>query len=348
LAGSSISKEEYNVMKRKVKIFIKYLIGIFIMIYIIWHYDAYQILHNLLSISSYWLGVILLFWFVIMLTKAILWKIYLSAVNIQLPLSSSLRAILIASLIGRVLPVQISSFSRPLYLKSLKTKYSLADLTATIVVEQFLTVISYFFILLSGILILALLGVNKKVFIVLNFILFLYIFICLLFILFLKEDLFRKFNNLNKYIYKISYFFLKPIAGFKKKLRLILKQKFVVIKGLGLQLIINTLLNGVMFWFLFNSLNIKATFSALFILLISISFSLAIVPISPNGIGIVEWMAVLLFTNILRYPGGEIISVFLLYRFVNIGMSFLAGGGCYLWPIKSDTHFQQKVKNEQT
>lgn len=327
--------------KASVKLIAKYLIGVFLIGYVFLRSNPESIYGTFLKINIYWLGIMLLWWCIDALFRALLWKIYLSAVDMRINMVVSFKSIALAALIDKALPGHTGSFFRPFYLKKLNRDFSLPDATAAVGVEKFVTLASYFLIVVSGLIFFKFYGVIPgKIIFLISAIAVLYLLVIgAAFFAYKKRSVIRRLaDKLQIRHSRVLYSFLHRLLNFltrmADKLKPILTHKGIMAAGVFLQLLISLILTAIMFYLSFRAFGIKVGFTIPFILIPCISYSASLVPFSPNGIGIVELIGLALFTNILGYAQGEVLSVFLLVRAVYILMPLLVGGTCYFLFIR--------------
>lgn len=308
-----------------------FLIGIFLLIFILYNIDLENMVIILKSSDIIYLIFALFINILTTLTMALRWKIIVNASNIEINFISILNGYLKGALWATLTPGKLGELYRVLFLKE-KGKTSMGIALSTIVIER---IFDLFYLLIAGfigILILSYIYTLDSYPIL--FILIVIVSIC--FILYSTTN-----KNIMKFLFKPIFTIFVP-KKYKEKAEFHFDEFYIGLKSIKSNTYIVCLLFTFFIWFLNSfllyilSLSLELNVSFWFIIIVlPITTLINLIPISISGIGLCQASFIFLFGLMNISPESAVALSFLSMFFNNF---------CYAFPGLILYSFQIKEK----
>jgi len=260
-----------------------------------------------------------------------LWRFYLGAAGYRADRGTSLVVLLAGDFLGTFFVGSLGSFARPLLLRLVDERAPLESGTESVILEQYLTLASHALVLfIGGGLLLARPGMTAAV-LMPAFVTGLLYTTALLAASAVIFDWHARGAATQRLGGLLSGPVHRRLAGladllrrFRGRLACRLGSRAVLLPGFGAQVALNTVLVGAHSFCLLQSLGIAFPYPLLLVVP-TMFLTLANVPVSPGGVGIVEGYGLLLLTR-LGLPGASALSYLLLERSVSTLATLALGG----------------------
>lgn len=279
-----------------------------------------------------WFALFVLVSFLSINLRTLLWRLYLSGLDIKV----GYRRLLLANLASRFTNQLGSNYSsiisKPLLLRQLQPEFPLNEGVSTIVVEQIMTISSYVLALLAGLGYFAIVGGRAHLGTTSLILLFYVAVFAALFILYLASESIVKLAEKALALLpsqplrdKLSRKLRQQRAEMTGNVGRILRHRRVAGLGLLGQFAVVAGVTGLMWFCLFQAVNQPPTPLWIVFLLAPLVWSGTIVPFLPGGLGVVEGLALYYFVGFGISAEG-ILALLILLRGVNKGFFALIVG----------------------
>jgi len=278
-----------------------------------------------------WLGAAFAVGLFLRVFRGSLWRFYLGAAGHRTGRGTSLVVLLAGDFLGTFFVGTLGSFARPLLLRLVDERAPLDSGTESVIIEQYLTLVSHALVLFfGGALLLMRPGITAGVLAPafaagLVYVTALLAASAVIFGWHARGALPQRLERLlpapvRRRLAGLAEFLLR----FRERLALRLSTRAVLLPGLGAQLALNTVLVGTHSFCLLQALGVAFPFPLLLVVP-TMFLTLANVPVSPGGVGIVEGYGLLLLTH-LGLPGESALPYLLLERGVATLATLVLGG----------------------
>jgi len=299
-------------MGNKIELFIKLIITIFLVFFLIFKIGLDSIYNAFLQLNIFYLLLIVPIFFIVFILGAINIAILLIPLKHNLKFSNIFKYYSLSWAAGLLTPARLGEFSIIYHFN--KHKMSLGSSTAAILLDKITTTLLYILIGLIGI-VLFFYNENMKIFLIF-LILYLLVFIAAI-LVFISE----KGRNLVKNIFRNRF---KKFTGFSKTMLLYFKKRIDLVIYNVIITIIKTLFMVLTVYWLFLGFGTHISFWLVFCITVLGSI-VSFLPISISGLGVRESLVIVLYANV-GVPASIVFSNYLITNTMNYVFALLLIG----------------------
>lgn len=265
---------------------IKILLNIFITLVLIYYLliklNFITIYSTFAGMNLFWLVSSIPFIVIMYLVKTIKWNILLNCINIKIPFFEALKLILIGTFYGTFTPGRSGELARSFYLKKAEKSKTIP----TIIIDRIVDVI---FLLSMSVLSIVLFFNDTNLFIL----------TILMFIIFIIGAIIITNKKIISFIFKILKKEGDKKENYLRSINMIIKNRKVILSVFALSLLYYAI-NLLVFWIVLKSLN--PALNDIIIFSLPIIVIMGNFPISISGLGVREFVSVIIFTKLNESP----------------------------------------------